>query len=361
MTKELDVIPNVLQSQADDTAGLLPHVAIVILNYNGIKFLQQFLPSVVATLYPNKKIYIADNASTDNSAVFVKEQFSVCTFIALEKNYGFAGGYNKALESIQADYYVLLNSDVEVTPNWINPIIDLMERDKQIAACQPKILSYNQKDQFEYAGAGGGFIDVLGYPFARGRIFDSCEKDHGQYNDILPVFWASGAAMFVRSKAFHACNGFDATFFAHMEEIDLCWRFQLTGYRVYYCGNSTVYHVGGGTLQKNHPKKTYLNFRNSLIMLYKNLLPAEKKKKLLLRIMLDLVYFVKNVFSGDIKNSKAIIKAHKDARQWKKQYSFREKRYIRKPLTSLIGVVNKYIVKEHFLFKKNSFSEIVKD
>ena len=248
-----------------------PSVAIVILNFNGRNYLEKFLPSVIASTYPNKRIIVADNASSDDSIAFIQNNFPSVEIIALDKNYGFAGGYNEALSKIESDYYILLNSDVEVTPGWIEDMITLMEADKNIAACQPKILSFYNKNYFEHAGACGGWIDALGYAFARGRIFDICEEDKGQYNTNQKVFWATGAALCIRAKCFHEMGGFDAHLFAHMEEIDLCWRLQRKGYAVYCCPSSVVYHVGGGTLPKTNSRKTYLNFRNNLIILFKNL------------------------------------------------------------------------------------------
>lgn len=224
-----------------------PSVAIVILNYNGKRFLEKFLPFVLLTNYPNLTIVVADNASTDDSILFLKDTYATqINVLALAKNTGFAGGYNEALQSIDADYFVLLNSDVEVTDNWVMPIIELMENNPKIAACQPKIRSYQDRKMLEYAGAAGGFIDKYGYPFARGRIFDTLEEDLGQYNNSIPIFWATGAALFIKKIAWVAAGGFDGYFFAHQEEVDLCWRLQLLGWQVYSCPQSIVYHVGGG-------------------------------------------------------------------------------------------------------------------
>ena len=285
-------------------------VAIVILNYNGKKYLKQFLPSVLNSTYPRYKVYVADNGSTDDSLIFLKNHFPRVRRIDLKKNYGFAEGYNKALQQVSADYYVLLNSDVEVAPNWIEPIIELMEKDKTIAACQPKILSYYRKTHFEYAGASGGWIDQWGYPFCRGRIFSVIEKDEGQYNDTQEIFWASGAALFIRPNLFHEVGGFDGDHFAHLEEIDLCWRLKRAAYKIMVCPDSIVYHVGGGTLNYNTPRKAYLNFRNSLYTLVKN----EEKDQLLWlipwRMILDglagLLFFVQ----GKWLHIFSIIRAH---------------------------------------------------
>jgi GT2 family glycosyltransferase len=249
----------------------LPSVTVVILNWNGKHFLEKFLPSVMASQYENLKIVIADNASTDDSVSFLKHNYPNIAILKNDINEGFSKGYNRALKQVSAEYYILLNSDVEVEPDWIAPVILLMESDEKIAACQPKVLSFENKKQFEYAGACGGWIDTLGYPFTRGRIFETCEIDHGQYDDSAQIFWATGAALFVRSKVFHEVEGFDEYFFAHQEEIDLCWRMQRLGYTIYVEPKSKVYHVGGGTLPMGSRKKVYLNFRNNLIMMSKNL------------------------------------------------------------------------------------------
>lgn len=245
-------------------------LAIAILNWNGKKWLEQFLPSVI-NYSDRAKIYVIDNASTDASILFLNENFPTVKIIQNKTNSGFAQGYNEGLKSINADIYCLLNSDVEVTDGWTLPILDLFKKDNSIAAIQPKILSYHKKTQFEFAGAAGGLIDQLGYPYCRGRIFDNCEEDFGQYDDETEIFWASGCALFIRSKDFWRQNGFDERFFAHQEEIDLCWRLKNEGRKIYYTFKSKVYHVGGGTLGKENPKKTYLNFRNNLSAMLKNL------------------------------------------------------------------------------------------
>lgn len=284
-------------------------VAVVILNYNGQKFLETFLPSVIENA-DGYEIIIADNASTDGSLAFLQNHYPTLKTIQLPNNQGFAGGYNNALKGIEAEYYVLLNSDVEVSANWTKPIIDLMDTDKSIAACQPKIRSYHQKTHFEYAGAAGGYIDWLGYPFCRGRIFDSYEEDKGQYDDTQEIFWATGACMFVRADVFHQLSGFDAHFFAHMEEIDLCWRMKNNGHKIMYSSGSTVYHVGGGTLHKSNPRKTFLNYRNGLAMLYKNI-PADKLfSTILLRLILDGISGIKLLVDGSFADFLAVIKAH---------------------------------------------------
>jgi GT2 family glycosyltransferase len=335
-----------------------PSVAIVILNWNGKKFLQQFLPSVIASLYFNKRVIVADNASTDDSVTFLKQYYPQIEILQNSNNEGFAKGYNTALKQVKSDYYVLLNSDVEVTENWIAPIIDLMERDTTIAACQPKLLDWNNKNKFEYAGACGGWIDRFGYPFARGRVFDICEQDEGQYNTALPCFWASGAALFVKASAYHELGGLDEYFFAHQEEIDLCWRLQLAGYKIYVQPASIVYHVGGGTLPKGNSKKTFLNFRNNLIMLAKNLSLVNALWKIPVRLMLDALAAWKELLTGDSGYYRAVLKAHVHFFRWmlfeKKQSIFPVKK-----AGKLKGWYNRSIVWQYFIKNKKTFLEIV--
>lgn len=287
-------------------------VAIVILNWNGEELINEFLPSVVKyTPSEIANIYLADNGSTDNSIEFVKTHFPDVNIISLHKNYGFAEGYNKAINSINEEYSVLLNSDVEVSENWLYPLLNYMEKHRDVAACQPKIRSYSSKEYFEYAGAAGGFIDKFGYPFCRGRLFNVIEQDKGQYDFITEIFWASGACLMIRTSVFKEVGGFDNNFFAHMEEIDLCWRLWARGYKVVCIPQSVVYHLGGATLNKMNSFKTYLNFRNNLFLLYKNL-PNKVFYTLFIRFILDLIAFVKFLFSLEFKNSKAVIKAHFD-------------------------------------------------
>ncbi len=260
--------------------------AIVILTFNGIHWIKKFLP-VLIEKSKDVNIYIADNASSDGTIEYVNNNYPNIAILQNHNNEGYAKGYNDALRFLDEKYYVLINSDIEVTDNWINPIINLMENDLDIAACQPKILDYNNKSNFEYAGASGGYIDSLGYPYCRGRIFSTIEEDSGQYNDIKEVFWASGACMFLRAEHFKSVDGFDNDFFAHQEEIDLCWRLKNKGYKIMVNPESTVYHVGGGTLDSSSPFKTYLNFRNNLFMLYKNLTVFKLLITLFLRLPLD--------------------------------------------------------------------------
>ena len=284
-------------------------VAVVILNWNGKSFLEKFLPIVIKNS-SNAQIIVADNQSSDDSVSFLKAHFPKVRVIINPSNDGFATGYNLALKQVQAEYYVLLNSDVEVTENWLEPIITLLDSNKQIAACQPKILDYNHKTKFEYAGASGGFIDKYGYPFCRGRIFNVLEEDKGQYNSSEEVFWATGACMFVRAEAFWKVGGFDDDYFAHMEEIDLCWRMKNVGYHIYVEPKSCVYHVGGGTLNKLSPRKTFLNFRNNLITLTKNASPRFLFFKILYRMILDGVAAFKFLLEGSGSHFIAVIKAH---------------------------------------------------
>ncbi len=333
-------------------------VAVVILNWNGQNFLRQFLPSVIEHS-GDAEIIVADNASTDDSLEVLTKEFPQVKQIINNSNLGFAGGYNEALKKVTADYFILLNSDVEVSANWISPVIEIMENDKTMAACQPKILSFADKTSFEYAGAGGGFIDKYGYPFCRGRIFNSLEKDNGQYNDLRRIFWASGACMFVRSSAFTKVNGFDENFFAHMEEIDLCWRIQKAGFTVWYCPNSTVYHVGGGTLLKTNPRKTYLNFRNNLFMLHKNCSSSEFKKVFRVRIILDVIAAVKFLINGGgIQEMKSVWQAHHDFRKMKNSVKVEiETSELNKKQIEEV-VFCKSIVIDFYLKGKKIFSEL---
>ena len=334
-----------------------PFVSIVILNFNGAKYLAQFLPSVLATQYENFEVVVADNGSTDDSISLVKEKFPSVKIIISASNEGFAGGYNWALKKIEADYFVLLNSDVEVDPNWITPMVNLLESDAAIGACQPKILSYTDPTTFEYAGACGGWIDSLGYPFSRGRVFDICEKDEKQYDHAAPIFWATGACMMIRSKLFDEMNGFDAAFFAHQEEIDLCWRMQIAGHQIYACPSAKVFHVGAGTLPRGG-RKVFLNFRNNLVMLTKNLPLIELIWKLPLRFTLDAISAYKGLLSGDTDFFLAIAKAHFGYLGY--CFAGRIKRTKSpKPLQSLGGVYNGSLVFDYFIKNKHFFSKIV--
>jgi GT2 family glycosyltransferase len=327
--------------------------AVVILNYNGVNHLETFLPSVVKYT-PDAEIWVADNGSSDCSVSFLQTNFPTVNILRLEENLGFAGGYNHALRHIHAGIYVLLNSDVEVSTNWLPPLIERLSSDELLAACQPKIRSFLDKEYFEYAGAAGGFLDKWGYPFCRGRLFRHCERDEGQYDIYAEVFWATGACLAIKSKLFHEENGFDPVFFAHMEEIDLCWRLKNNGYKVACEPASVVYHLGGGTLNTGNPHKTYLNFRNSLLMLYKNLPAGVALRKILIRLVLDGFSGINYIFLGKWKDCLAIIKAH---------FSFYR----------LIGSVQKHkkanerwlwphsFVYYYFLRRKRKFSELPND
>lgn len=335
-----------------------PKVAVVILNWNGRKHLEQFLPSVTAATYSNYEVIVADNGSTDDSLSFLQLHYPSIRTILFKENYGFAKGYNEALKQVKADYYVLLNSDVEVQPGWLEPMVELLEKDRSIAACQPKILSWHNKKLFEYAGAAGGWLDKYGYPFAKGRVFDICEEDKGQYDQSEPIFWASGASLFIRPAVYHAVKGFDEYFFAHQEEIDLCWRIQLAGHKIYSCPSSVVYHVGGGTLPKGNSLKTYLNFRNNRIMLSKNLPLSKKIWVMPARNLLDGISAWKGLLSGDGGYFIAILRAQLSFIKWwlfnKKKSVFPEHR--NKPL---LGFLKKNMAWQHFVKKKKAFSEIV--
>lgn len=285
-------------------------IAIAILNWNGRNWLEKFLPNVILNSENSADIFVIDNASTDDSLAFLAEKFPKVKVVKNNSNLGFAAGYNEGLKFIDADIFCLLNSDVEVSENWIEPVIKLFTEDKNIAAIQPKILDYNNRDYFEFAGAAGGMIDNLGYPFCRGRIFEKKEKDHGQYNDEADIFWASGCAFFVRAKDFRAQNGFDERFFAHQEEIDLCWRLRNAGKTIRYTPNSVVYHVGGGTLNKQNPEKTFLNFRNNLSMLLKNLPFPTLLWVIFLRLCLDGLAGIYLGFKNGFSHTWAVIRSH---------------------------------------------------
>lgn len=289
-------------------------VSIVILNWNGADMLRQFLPSVVRSVsgLSGVEVCVADNGSTDSSVEVIRNEFPGVRLIGMKENSGFADGYNKALRQVQAEYVVLLNSDVEVTPGWLAPLTEFMDAHPEVAACQPKLLSFRKRDHFEYAGAAGGYIDRYGYPFCRGRIFGEVETDHGQYDTVSPVFWATGAALFIRLADYWEAGGLDGRFFAHMEEIDLCWRLHLLGREIVCVPQSVVYHVGGATLKKENPRKTYLNFRNNLLMLYKNLPDHELRPVMRMRWLLDGVAWLVFLLKADVANARAVRQARKD-------------------------------------------------
>ncbi len=330
-------------------------IAVVILNYNGKAFLEKFLPNVIENSSNIAEIIVADNKSTDNSVVFMKENYPNIRLIINDFNGGFATGYNIALRQVEADYYILLNSDIEVTPNWIEPVIDLMESDETIAACQPKILSYHEKDKFEYAGAAGGYIDKYGYPFCRGRLFQNLETDEGQYNNMKEIFWATGACMFVRADLYHKFGGLDDDFFAHMEEIDLCWRLKNSDYKIMYCPDSKIYHIGGGTLPKSSARKTYLNFRNNLSLLIKNLPDGKVSGTIFYRFFLDWIAAFKFLCGGSFADFFAVTRAHLSFLRHIPVLRKKRKQLIHKNVTQ---VYQKNIVFKYFLGKKKLYSEL---
>jgi len=334
--------------------------AVVILNWNGEKFLKQFLPSLIKnTSDPETEIIIADNDSKDDSIAFLNKNYPTLRQIILDRNYGYTGGYNRALKQIKAEYFVLLNSDIEVSEGWLTPLIRMMDSDKTIAACQPKILSYDHKNDFEYAGAAGGFIDKYGYPFCRGRILNTIESDQGQYNESIDVFWATGASLVVRAEIFNKVGGLDDDFFAHMEEIDLCWRLKNMGYRIVYNPESVIYHVGGGTLPNNSPFKLYLNFRNNLFLLYKNLPKDTLFSILFIRMILDGLSAFTFLIKLSFKDFNAVLKAH--LHFYKSLKKLREKR---KKLLLNVEVSNhkelykRSIVIDYFINKRKSFNDL---
>lgn len=297
----------------------MTRIAVVILNWNGSAMMQKFLPSVIKNS-EGAEVVVADNGSTDDSVEMLQQHFPSVRLVLLNKNYGFAEGYDKALEQIDAEYYLLLNSDVEVTPGWLVPLLDYMDKHPDVAACQPKLLAERERDSFEYAGGAGGFIDKYGYPFCRGRIFTDVEKDHGQYDHVASLFWATGAALMVRSADWHEVGGLDARFFAHMEEIDFCWRLRSRGRGVVCVPQSVVYHVGGATLSAGHPRKTFLNFRNNLLMLYKNLPEEELGPVMRVRTVLDYVAAAKMLLTDGWKHAKAVYDARREFHRLKPEF-----------------------------------------
>jgi len=335
-------------------------IAIVILNWNGEKMLKCFLPSVVKySRIEDTKIIVADNGSTDSSVTLIREHFPEVKIIELKNNYGFAKGYNKALKQIDSDYYILLNSDVEVTPGWITPLISLMEKDSSVVAVQPKILSWKKKDEFEYAGAAGGFIDNLGFPLCRGRVLDVMEKDHGQYDNITSIFWASGACMAIRAISFNESGGLDSDFWAHMEEIDLCWRLKNRGFKILFTPDSKVYHLGGGTLPYNNSYKLFLNFRNSLWLLHKNL-PSKKFIIILItRLLIDDAGALKWLVTGNLKDFLSVVKAHYAYyRSLPKMKIKREQLKTITPQKLHPEIICRSIVFKYYFERKKHFNEI---
>ena len=330
-------------------------IAVVILNWNGREFLRKFLPSVLAHSQDVAEVIIADNASTDSSIEFLQDNYPQLRIITNRTNGGFARGYNEALAEVEADYFILLNSDIEVTENWIDPVIKLMESDNSIAACQPKLRSFHNRSKFEYAGAAGGFIDEYGYPFCRGRIFQHIETDNGQYNDAIEIFWATGACMFVRADLYKKFGGFDEDFFAHMEEIDFCWRLKNAGYKIMYSPDSIVYHVGGGTLPKNSSQKTYLNFRNNLSLLYKNLPSHLIFPVFAVRFPLDAVAAFKFLIDGGFGDFYAVLRAHIYFYSHFSNLRLKRKQFRQ---SMVHGIYMGNLVKEYYINKKILFSQL---
>jgi len=331
-----------------------PKVAIVILNWNGKFYLESFLPSVYNSSYPNIEFVIGDNASTDDSVAFIRETYPLIKVIENDQNYGFAEGYNRILEQVEADYFILLNSDVEVKTDWIEPVIAAMESDQKIAVAQPKLISGTNRKSFEHAGAAGGVIDSHGAQFCGGRLFDTAAMDQGQYNDSGEIFWASGAAFFIRARLWRESGGFDRDFFAHMEEIDLCWRLKRMGYKIWYCAGSEVYHIGGGTLDKSNPRKTYLNFRNNLYMVQKN--ARRPIWTVFKRFWLDFAALLQFAFSGKFEDAKAISKAHVD---FLTNYRKTQKKRTEVAAGFEVGqVYPRLLVWDYFILRKRHFSAL---
>ena len=332
---------------------MVKRVAIIILNWNGEKLLREFLPSVVKNTNADLgRVVVVDNHSTDGSWRCLEQEFPDVERVLFEDNFGFAGGYNRAIEMIEAEYVVLLNSDVEVAPGWLEPLVAVLDRDERVAAVQPKILAYRDKNKFEYAGAAGGYIDYLGFPFCRGRVMDTTEQDYGQYDDEVDVFWATGASLCIRRDVYRATGGLDEAFFAHMEEIDLCWRLKNGGYTLKVVPSSVVYHLGGGSLPMNHPKKLFLNYRNNLLMLHKNLCAKQRKKIFFARVLLDTMAGGLFLLKGQWSNTRSVIRAYKAFREMRKVYPVPERS------VSLSGIYPRSIVLDYFLRGKKKFSDL---
>ena len=335
-------------------------VAIVILNWNGAKMLSTYLPSVINYSRDEAEIFVADNASTDDSMSWLSKHYPMVKQIVLDRNWGFAEGYNKALGHIDAEYYILLNSDIEVTHHWLTPLIEFMDAHPQVAACQPKLLSVFDHDQFEYAGASGGFIDRYGYPFCRGRIFQTVENDDGQYDDPCKIAWATGACLMIRSRDYWEAGGLDGRFFAHSEEIDLCWRLRSRGRDIYCVPDSKVYHVGGGTLPKNNPMKTFLNFRNNLTMLYKNLNDKDLKHVMRVRWWLDYLAALQMLLlEHHWDDFCAVFKARKAFKRWRHEFEFDRQKIQNSRLVQDEKILNSYsILWKYYVKGKKKYSEI---
>ncbi|AUC15581.1 dTDP-Rha--alpha-D-GlcNAc-pyrophosphate polyprenol alpha-3-L-rhamnosyltransferase [Tenacibaculum sp. SZ-18] len=328
--------------------------AVVILNWNGKQLLEQFLPSIVKHNEGDTDVYVADNASTDDSIAFVKANFPSVKIVINKDNGGYAKGYNDALQYIDADIYCLINSDIEVTQNWLSPVIDVFTQEENTAIIQPKLLDYKNKEKFEYAGAGGGFVDYFGYPYCRGRVFNYLEEDHHQFNDVAEIFWASGACFFIRSSVFHKLGGFDEHYFAHQEEIDLCWRAQNEGFNVKYVGTSTVYHVGGATLQESNPNKTFLNFRNSLFTILKNVPRKNVYQVIFIRLILDGIAGLKFAFELRPVHTWSVLKAHLSFYKNLRKFIKKRRQIQRKSNYS----IHTSVVWQHFVLGRTKFKDL---
>ncbi len=348
---------NRTDNRTDNAAKEAPRCAVIILNWNGEALLRRYLPFVAANTGSCGTVIVADNGSTDGSLALLASDFPGVEVWPFDQNYGFAGGYNRALALAAEkgyEYTVLLNSDVETPDGWLEPLIDFLDAHPDVAAVQPKILADTQRDTFEYAGASGGFIDKHGFPYCRGRILGTCEKDHGQYDDPIPVFWATGAALTVRTKIYLEVGGLDEKFFAHMEEIDLCWRMLLAGWHIYAVPTSYVYHLGGGSLPASNPRKTYLNFRNNLLLLHKNLPDSTRRRKLFVRRLLDTVAFTKFALTFDFANARAVLRAHRDFRRMRPDYTAH-------PATDLLDTrpdTRHNILTAYYLRSRRHFSQL---
>ncbi len=343
-----------MENTGSNADGMKP-LAVIILNWNGRDLLRRFLPSVVEHSDSSiSRIVVADNGSDDDSIEVLEREFPQVEILRLEKNFGFAEGYNRAVKAIECKYTILLNSDAAASPGWDIALFDFMENQPDVGACQPKLLSFNNPESFEYAGAAGGYIDCNGYPYCRGRIFDTCEKDAGQYDSIADIHWATGAALMVRRQVYIDCGGLDPEFFAHMEEIDLCWRIRLAGWKIAIVPTAVVYHLGGGSLPAENPRKTYLNFRNNLLMLHKNLPDTVRGKILLRRRLLDTVAWLKFMLTFDFANANAILRAHGDFRRMRDMY-------VEHPRFNLLGsdrCGRRNILWQYFVRRRKTFDKL---
>ncbi len=335
-------------------------VAIVILNWNGCEMLSRYLPSVLASSgQDGVVVYVADNGSTDNSVEMLRRDFPLVHLILLNENHGFADGYNLALQQVDAEYAVLLNSDVQVSRHWLEPLLSYMDAHPEVAACQPKIRSLRQPNSFEYAGAAGGYLDKYGYPYCRGRIMDKVEEDRGQYDSVAPIFWASGAALFIRLRDYFEAGGLDGRFFAHMEEIDLCWRLRARGRGIVCLPDSVVYHLGGATLQKESPRKTFLNFRNNLLMLYKNLPEAELKPVMRIRACLDYVAALKFLVTGQLAHARAVMQARREYKAIRADFETSRQENLQKTILADIPERSRQsILVQRYLKGKRTFAQL---